>query len=357
MNGGYLQAVLFLLNRPEPIRQSSLLMVLASGMGDSAALLSGLQAMVAESSPPWSNRIRHLQSLLEQGQQLSEALTSVTGLLPEQSMIAIRIGEETGSLRQVLTDEAHRLMRSSESQNPVRVTLPAIIMWALGVGTVVTFLLSFMMIFIVPKMKKIFDDFGTDLPNVTESLIGVSDWFLSYWYVLALPLVTVVGYGGWFTVKALLTRLSTGHIPGSSLLPRLWTPLILRMLSITVATQRSVEAGMHCMLKEFRPGRAQQKLSAAKMRTAAGYDCWESLQMNGFLKEREVAFLAAANRTQHLDWALIHLARAIERRRDRWAQRLLSILHPIVVLSVGFAVLFVVVAMFLPLVKLINDLS
>lgn len=357
MEGGYLQALLFLLNRPEPIRQSSLLMVLASGMGDSAALLSSLEALAAESSPPWNSRVNHLKLLLEQGQSLSEALASAKGLLPDQTLIAVRIGEDTGSLRQVLTDEAHRLMNQASSQSPVRATIPAVLVWVLAIGSVAMFLVGFLMMFIIPKMKKIFEDFSTDLPAMTEALIGYSDWFVRYWYLLALPFVTIVGYGGWFLIQTLISRLSTGHIPGLQFFPRYWTPLILRMLSITVAAEKSLETGMHSILKELRPGRAQRKLSAARLRTNAGYNCWESLQISGFLNVREVAFLESAKRTDHLDWALIHLSRTLERHRDQWTQRLLNVLHPVIILSVGFVVAFVVIAMFLPLIRLVNDLS
>ena len=357
MEGGYLQAVLFLMNRAEPIRQSSLLMVLASGLGDSVALISGLQALAAESSTPWSNRVQNLRALLQQGQIMSEALTSVQGLLPEQTLIAVRVGEETGTLRQVLTEEAHRLMSLSGNQTPVRVTVPAMMAWATCVGTVVAALVTFQMVFIVPKLKRIFQDFGVDLPDLTQRLIATSDRFVNHWYLFVLPAATVFVYGSWHLCRAMLIRISTGYTLGSAWFPRLWTPLILRMLSITIAAGRTVESGMHSMLRDFHPGRAQQKLSAARARTSAGYDCWESLKTNGFLKDREVAFLNSASRTNHLDWGLMHLSRSIDRQQSLWSHRILSVLHPLVLLVFGYVVLLVVVAMFLPLAKLINDLS
>ncbi|MGB4737730.1 MAG: type II secretion system F family protein, partial [Fuerstiella sp.] len=101
-----------MLNRPEPIRQASLLMVLATGIGQASTLLNGLKALAAESGAPWSTRVMQLAALLEQGQTLSQALSAVQGLLPEPTLIAIRVGEETGTLRQVLAAEAQGLMRT-----------------------------------------------------------------------------------------------------------------------------------------------------------------------------------------------------------------------------------------------------
>ncbi len=78
---------------------------------------------------------------------------------------------------------------------------------------------------------------------------------------------------------------------------------------------------------------------------------------DGFLKPRETAFLESATRTRHLDWALLHLSRTIERRRDRWAQALARGIQPVMALCIGLLVGFICVALFLPLVKLVADLS
>ncbi|MEO1984366.1 MAG: type II secretion system F family protein, partial [Fuerstiella sp.] len=106
-----------------------------------------------------------------------------------------------------------------------------------------------------------------------------------------------------------------------------------------------------------RPGHASGRLSAVRQELNAGNDCWKSLYNSGFLSWREVAFLESAAKTHHLDWGLIHLARTIDRRRDRWIQRLATFVQPLVVLVVGLVVAFVCVALFIPLIKLLNDLS
>lgn len=357
MTGGNLQAILFLLNRPEPIRQSSLLMVLATGIGDAATLIAGLKSLAAESSPPWSNRIHQLRVLLEQGQSLSEALTTTSGLLPEQTQIAIRIGEETGSLKQVLAEEAHRLMRLSDNVSPIQASLPATIGWFFGVGSVAVSVVGFIMIFIIPKFKKIFQDFGTELPNITVELILMSDWMLGYWYLIILPALTVVGFGAFHLMYWRIQSLSNGRTAFAEHFPRYWSPLILKLLSITVASGRSLADSLHSILREMQPGAAATKLSAVRMRMNAGDDCWDSLKKEGFLKNREVAFLVASKRTHHLDWGLLHLGRTIERRRRKWGQMFTNVLQPLMILSAGFVVSFICVGLFLPLVKLLNDLS
>ena len=357
MTGGHLQALLFLLNRPEPIRQASLLMVLATGLGDSNSLMSGLKALAMESSSPWSDKINQLRFLIEQGQTLSEALSSATGLVPDTTLLAIRVGEQTGTLRQVLADEARQLMNESTSSSPAQPMFSTTLAWMLTVGMIALSLVTFIMIFIVPKYKKIFSDFGVDLPPLTETLIGASDFGMKFGLVTILPMMSCLLAASVYMVWAHLQQLSSGRIVFSEHFPRFWTPIMLRLLSITVAAGESLNDAVHAMHTQLRPGKAGGRLSAVRQEVNAGNDCWVSLQNNGFLRRREVAFLESAAKTHHLDWGLIHLARTIDRRRDRWIQRLITFVQPVVVFLVGMVVAFVCVALFLPLIKLLNDLS
>jgi type II secretory pathway component PulF len=357
MTGGNLQALLFLFNRPEPIRQSSLLMVLATGLGDSTSLLSGLKALAMESSSPWSDKISQLRLLIEQGQTLSEALSSATGLVPDATLLAIRVGEQTGTLRQVLAEEARRIMNQSASSSPAYPMISTTLAWMLTVGMLVLSIATFIMIFIIPKYKKIFSDFGTDLPAMTETLISASDWGATYWPLTILPTMSCLLAAGVYMVWANLQQLTSGRIVCSEHFPRFWTPATLRLLSITVAAGESINDAVHAIHTQLRPGRAAVRLSAVRQELNAGNDCWTAMRNNGFLRRREVAFLESATRTRHLDWGLIHLARTIDRRRDRWIRRLLTIVQPMIVLSVGLVVAFVCIALFIPMVKLLNDLS
>ena len=52
--------------------------------------------------------------------------------------------------------------------------------------TVAVAILTFIMVSIIPKFKKIFDEFGMKLPWATQVLIDTSEWFVDYWYVVPL---------------------------------------------------------------------------------------------------------------------------------------------------------------------------
>jgi type IV pilus assembly protein PilC len=357
MSGSYLQTLLFTMNRPEPLRQASLLMVLASSIGDGELLTEALRSHARDSGSPWTDRLQSLRLLLEQGQTLSSALSANPGLLPDSTMIAIRVAEENGTLRDVLADEATRLMRTTHGGSGVSQNLVGTLLWLSMISTVATSIVWFIMFFIIPKFKKIFDDFDTELPQLTIGLINTSDVMMYAWPLFLLPAVTIAIGMFVLSLWAGMLRLGRGILPWCQHWPRFWMPDVLRMLSFTVTAGKPISGALSSITREMQPGRAATQISQLRSMVDSGHDCIEAMETLRLLSHREAAFLKAAEHTNHLDWAMQHLSRSIGRRRARWVHRLANLLQPAIVLVVGILVGFIVVALFLPLIKLLNDLS
>lgn len=346
-----------MLNRPEPIRQASLLMVLASGIGNSVALIDGLQSLANDSRSPWADRVNSLRLLLEQGLPLSAALAGIPGLLPDRTLNSIRVGQITGTLREVLFDEAARLTDPAGDGRAVGFEPANTLLWVSAVGLVAVGIVSFIMVFIVPKFKKIFADFNTELPRATELLIDISDRAVEYSLLLLPPVMIGVLGTAAVVLWAGYQKATRGRQILSHHWPRYWVPDVLRMLSLAVVSGNSFAAVLHAMLNEMQPGRAARVFSALRQQLDTGNDCTASMVQLGLLNYREAAFLNAAQVNGHLDWGFRHLAADIERRRFLWGKRLLNLFEPLLILLVGIGVLFVVLGLFLPVIKLSNDLA
>lgn len=357
MATNYIQTTLFMLNRPEPIRQASILMVLASGVGSGASLLDGLKAHADESRSPWADQVHSLRALLEQGLPLSAALAGTQGLLPETTRTSIRIGEETGTLREVLLDESARLAGITQPSQTVGFDPANTMLWLVILGNVMISLVSFIMIFIIPKFKKIFEDFDVELPPLTQSLIGGSDFLIGYWYLFMLPAMSTIFGGAAFVIWALIKKTRYGHIVYSEHWPRFWVPDLLRYLSIASAASRPFSVVVETMVKEMRPGRAAQTLRSLLHRVTAGTDILSGMHADGLISVREHSFLEASARSGHLDWGLQYLGRTLDRDRFRWLRRLANCFQPVVILGTGLVVMFVVVALFMPLIGLTEELA
>ena len=284
-------------------------------------------------------------------------MSAGTGILPDSTLIAIRVAEDNGTLRDTLVDEAQRLMQTPVGSSGVSQDLLGTVVWLSLISLTAIGIVTFTMVFIMPKFKQIFEDFGVELPAATQQLIRVSDLVADIWPVLVLPVVTLSGGMLAFAIWASMLRLQRGILPWSQHWPRFWIPDILRLLSSTVAAGRPLSGALFGILREMQPGRAATRVSGLRVMVDSGHDCIDGMQQLRLLKPQEAAFLKAATATRHLDWALQHLSRSIRRRQQQWLGRLQRLLQPLAILFVGAIVGLIVVALFLPLIKLLHDLS
>ncbi|MBC7964331.1 MAG: type II secretion system F family protein [Fuerstia sp.] len=353
----FIQMWLFMTNRSEPLRQASLLMLLAGGVGHGDTLLQSLRAHEQESKSIWASKIGQLRMLLEHGHSLSGALSIISQLLPDQTVTAIRVAEGTGALADVLMDEARRLHQQSQSKSLASGTLEQDLLWAAALTTIATSIVWFLFVFIVPKFKEIFIGFGVEMPASTIAMIEVSDFVFSYWFIFILPVTATVFVFDWLVYSSMWRKLTHGYPRFAELWPRYWLPGILRTLSLSAASGQPLGRGLDCVMQDLPPGRSAKVVSALRHRVNGGEDAIVAMQSVGLLRTSEAAFLHSSLKTHHLDWGLRHLADTVERRRRNLFRRLSQFIGPGVVLFVGALVMLLARAFFEPLIKLLNDLS
>lgn len=353
----FIQMWLFMTNQSEPLRQASLLMLLAGGVGHGDTLLQSLRAHEQESKSIWASKVGQLRMLLEQGHSLSGALAIVSDFLPDQTISAIRATEGTGALADVLMDEARRLHQLGRAKSLTGGNLERDLLWAVALIGVASVIVSFLMIFIIPKFKEIFIGFGVELPPITMGAIKISDFFMSYWYLFFLPGVATTFAFFWLLYSSQRKKLIHGYHRFAEAWPRYWLPGILRTLSLSAASGQPLGRALDCVMQDLPPGRAATKVSQVRHRVHNGEDAIATMKQVGLLRTSEAAFLTSSLKTHHLDWGLRHLADSVERRRRNFFRRVTQFLGPGIILTVGFVVMFLAIAFFVPLIKLLNDLS
>ncbi len=353
----FIQMWLFMTNRSEPLRQASLLMLLAGGVGHGDTLLQSLRAHEQESKSIWAGKIGQLRMLLEQGHSLSGALSIISELLPDQTVTAIRVAEGTGALADVLMDEARRLHEETRSKSISMGTLEHDLLWAAALLTVASSIVTFLIVFIVPKFKEIFIGFGVQMPPSTIAVIEVSDFAYSYWYLFIVPVTATVVVFFWLVYSSSWKKLTHGYPRFAGLWPRYWLPGVLRTLSLSAASGQPLGRALDCVMQDLPPGRSAKVVSALRHRVHGGEDAIGAMQSVGLLRSSEAAFLHSSLRTHHLDWGLRHLADSVERRRRNLFRRLSQFIGPGVVLIVGAIVMFLARGFFEPLITLLDELS
>lgn len=337
-------------------QQGSLLWLLAIAVEKKMPLIEEIEAY-ADSL--WGLRRRKTQELAErlrEGIPLPQALEELPGLVPNSAVLAAYTGASSGTLAQSLRDAAVR-HASSLDPSPVASSVSGFIIYCCSILVITQVIVGFQIYYIVPKLKRIFEDFSTELPAVTQALLAVSDtmsaFFLLFIPILALPsgLLLLMGVSyclGWSNLRIpVVTRR----------FPRTDSPWILRILAQTVVAGRALVDGLRTLSAHHPRSHIRGRLSRTVQFVEGGEDAWHALESEGLINGREVAVITAAQRAGNLPWALNELADSMERRQTLRLLTAFELARPFVVIAIGAVVAFVCIGFFSPLIKLLNDLS
>ncbi|MBM4068860.1 MAG: type II secretion system F family protein [Planctomycetes bacterium] len=294
---------------------------------------------------------------VESGSTLSEAFAKHPKCFDKLYVNMVKAGEAGGALEVILK----RLAEFKEKAQSLARRIKGAMIYPCVVIFVAVAILSFIMIFIIPKFEKIFEDFKMKLPWLTGALIETSRWFVKYWYVL--PLFPIVV---WLTLKLIrlnktgnyvLDRIKlavpvAGNIIEKTVVARTTRTLgtlissgvpILEALSICRET--SMNAVFEAMYQKVYESIREGETIAQPMKESRLVD------------DMVVNMIDVGEETGDLDSMLYKVADVYDEEVDVLVEALISLLEPIMIVVLGFIVGTIVIALFLPLLALLEGLS
>jgi type IV pilus assembly protein PilC len=162
---------------------------------------------------------------VESGSALSEALGKHPKCFSKLYVNMVKAGEAGGALEVIL----QRLADFLEKAQSLKAKIIGAMVYPAVVIFVAVAILTFIMVAIIPKFKKIFDEFGLTLPWATQTLIRVSSWMSVYWWTI--PLFPMAIY--------LLCKLLRLTRAGNYALDRmtLWIPVVGDLVEKTIVAR------------------------------------------------------------------------------------------------------------------------
>ena len=140
--------------------------------------LAGLQESAL--SKAFSNVLRGLRESLDAGRELSTSLQRQGNTFSPFYIAMVRVGETTGMLEEIFL----RLFHHLEFQKFMRDQVKAAIRYPMFVVATMLVALVIINVMVIPAFAKVYKGFKTDLPAVTQLLIGVSNFMVNYWWLL-----------------------------------------------------------------------------------------------------------------------------------------------------------------------------
>jgi type IV pilus assembly protein PilC len=300
--------------------------------------------------------VAQLLADVEAGESFSSALSKHPRVFGKTYIALVKSGEVGGVLDAVLLRLADNLEKQHEFGSKVKGALiyPVIIVVGMLVVSVV------MMIFVIPKLLGLYADFGAEMPLPTRILIGTSNFFVKYWFivfaVLAIAFYVLRLYKatpeGRRKIDELIFKIPIyGELQRQIILTEL-----TRTLSMMVGAGVSILEGLHITSEVVGNTLISDALIDASNQVEKGFPV-----AFAFSKHPEAfpfilsQMIAVGEETGKMDEVLTKISRIFEVESDEKVKGLTAAIEPIVMVFLGLGVGFLVIAVILPIYNLTSS--
>ncbi len=287
-----------------------------------------------------------------EGQSVSNSIATFPAAFPQIYRAMIEAGEQSGKLSDVLK----RLADFTESRESLRDKVVLAFIYPALVTAVALAVIGLLLVYVVPQVTRVFANLGQALPLATRILIGISNFVRAsgaFWLVvLAAGFVAArlalrspawrYRWHAWLLRLPVAGRLIRGvnaarFADTLGILTASGVPLLPSLQSAAaVLTNLPMRAAVEEAVRRVREGGAlAPALGAARL-----------------FPPLVIHLIASGEATGRLDTMLARAAEAQSRELENWVRGLTALLEPLLILAMGAIVLFVVVAILLPIFEM-----
>ncbi|MDR2837301.1 MAG: type II secretion system F family protein [Azonexus sp.] len=305
------------------------------------------------SNPAVGKLLLDIKSDVETGSSMSQAFRKFPLYFDALYCNLVAAGEQAGILDTLL----ERLATYKEKMLAIKSKIKAALFYPISVIVVAFIITAVIMIFVIPAFKEVFANFGADLPAPTLVVIGISDFFVAYWWAI----FGAIGGGLFFffqswkrsekmqmTMDRLLLRVPIfGSIIRKAVIAR-WTRTLATMFAAGVPLVESLDSVGGAAGNYVYKAATKQIQSEV----ATGTSLTISMQNVDIFPNMVTQMVAIGEESGALDSMLSKVADFFDQEVDDAVEAMSSLMEPIIMVVLGTLIGGMIVAMYLPIFKL-----
>lgn len=292
---------------------------------------------------------------IEGGGSFYKALSKHKEVFSPVYLSLIMSGEAAGVIDKVLKRLARNLEKQAEFRGKTKNALiyPVIITIAMLIVAVV------MMVFVIPKLTALYDEFGAELPTMTRVLISISNFMVKSWYLMVFLLIGGgYAFSRWKKTPSGRMFVDT-NILKLPIIGNLKTKVILTEITRTLALL--IESGVSIIQAlEIVSGAADNVLFSKSIKTAAK-EVEKGIPLAAAIGQFEhfppivSQMLAVGEETGKIDEVMFNISGYFETESEQAIKGLTTAIEPIMMILLGVGVAFLVIAIILPIYNLTSQ--
>jgi len=308
-------------------------------------------------SKPFRKVLLSVSEDMRKGTQFSIAASAYPSVFSSVFINMIKAGEASGNLDEML----ERLAVFYEKEYYTKEKVKSAMIYPIIMSVVMTFVIIFMMIFVIPKYVENFQSMGLELPLPTRIVVWMSHFVTNYWYIvfigLFIPnlLVKLIARTekGQYQIDYWKLRIPVfGKLWHKQAIARfartfssLFAAAIPMMQSLTIVSNVVDNKPIGQLIADSREG------------IRSGNSMADPFQNSWLFPPMVVQMMTIGEKTGALDTMLEKVADFYESDVDAMADRLKSLLEPLMILVISGVVGGIVMAILMPTFKLMEGLS
>ena len=312
-----------------------------------------LNALIEQSETPRArNVLAGVRGRVLEGQSLARALGAFGNDFPDIYRHMVDAGEQSGHLDVVL----ERLADYTEQRQALQQKVMLAFIYPALLTVLAVAIVSALLVYVVPQVTRVFQDTGQPLPGVTRALIAISD---------------VVRAGGWLWPLGLIAAIVAARValkePHTR---RRWHLFVLRVpvvgrlvrginaarltstLGILVSSGIPLLSALHYAVQVVTNLPMRAAVEDALRQVREGGNLSRALGKSKLFPPLVIHLIASGEASGSLDTMLQRAAEAQTRELEKWVAALISLLEPILIVVMGAIILFIVLAILLPIFEM-----
>ncbi len=316
-------------------------------------LAESLSAMGEQATSDRLKRcMAEIRTKVNEGTSLADALAEHPKIFDDLYVNMVRAGEAAGNLDDVLA----RLADFLDGQVKLKGKVQGAMVYPIVMAMVSVAITGMLMVVVVPKITEIFSDMGRSLPWNTQLLVWLSGITGNYWW-----LILLLSAGGYYGFKRWKTSKS-GKPVYDGIVLRLWLvgPLV-RMVAVGRFARilgTLLHGGVPLLqaleIVKFLLGNEVliKVVDKARVSIREGESIAAPLEKSGQFPPLVTRMIAVGERSGHLEEMLENVAQAYETEVELKLNRLTTLMEPLLILSMGGIVGFIVFSILMPILEM-----
>jgi len=311
---------------------------------------SAYHAVSRQTPKPAAKRVLlAVRARVLEGYALSDALREFPRIFDTMYCASVHAGEQSGLLDIVM----ERLADHMEARQDLQRRTGQALIYPILLSVVAFALVALLLTFVVPKIVQVFEGFDQELPMVTTWLIGISDFFKNNGIALMVSLAVAALVYSQLVKLPKFCRLRDRfylRLPYISYLVRLSnTARYTRTMSILVSSGVTALDSMHISTEVINNQPMKEAVMKAADRVREGEHISVALENTGYFSPLVLQLVQNGEASGKLGDMLERSARAEENEFAGVTSLFIGLFEPAMILLMGVVVLFIVVAILIPI--------